>query len=221
MKKKWKWGILGSFVFLLSVGLFLIFAPQGNSLVYQYLLWSKNEKLRPWVMRNLQNLGPHGLSGLRMALSHENWEVQAIAADGIGKLGADGEDAVPDLVPLLKSENKDLRRRVVWALGNIGTKASIEGLATGLDDENQFVRQYVCEALEKAGPKAEFAVPQLAMRLEKDSFWEVRELSAKILGKLGPAAASALPTLEKSAKTDEDDDVKVACQEALTALKSS
>lgn len=221
MKKKWKWGILGAFLSLILMGLLLFFTPQGNSLLYQYLLWSKNEKLRPWVMRNLQNLGPHGLAGLRMALAHEDWEVQATAADGIGKLGPEGEEAVPDLVPLLKSENKDLRRRVVWALGNIGTKASIEGLATGLDDENQFVRQYVCEALEKAGPKAEFAVPQLAQRLEKDSFWEVRELSAKILGKLGAAAKEALPTLEKSAQSDEDDDVKAACVSAIKALKAS
>jgi HEAT repeat protein len=219
MKKAVKPGVLLTFVSVILLFVFIVFVPFGNALFFEFVMWSRNEKLRPWALRNLQNLKLRGLNGLRQALTHEDFETRSVAADGIGQLGPDGAPAVNDLIKLLIDKEVEVRRRVVWALGNIGTEESLRGLTKAIEDENEFIRQYVCQALFDAGPRAAFAVDKLALRLEKDDNWEVRELSAKTLGMLGKAASAAIPTLEKTAK-DDDEDVAAASSAALKKIRS-
>jgi hypothetical protein len=64
MKKAFKRGCLALFIGLAVLALcvlFLIFTKPGQALTYEVIIWSRNTKLRPWALRNLEQLGLRGL----------------------------------------------------------------------------------------------------------------------------------------------------------------
>ncbi len=111
-----------------------------------------------------------------------------------------GEPAVPGLVKTLGRPATEDRTVVIGLLGDMGGKAqsAVEPLAALLEDPNEDVRQAAMTALEKIGPQAAAATPDLIVILKgkgeaRDPAWLAR--AAKVIGRIGPPARAAVPLL--------------------------
>ena len=62
---------------------------------------------------------------------------------------------IPDLIPLLKDEYKDVRKLAAYALGRMGksAKSAVPSLTLLLKDRDEDVRSAAAEALQKLGYK--------------------------------------------------------------------
>jgi HEAT repeat protein len=72
-------------------------------------------------------------------------------------------------------------------------------------------------ALEKIGPDARAAVPQLTIALN-DSEWSVRRQAVLALGQIGPDAHPALPALRRLQNGDPNGLVRKAVEQALPKI---
>lgn len=94
-----------------------------------------------WEMRIaahdlLLSLNIPPLQGLRQALIDPDYDFDKTAFVLLGQLK---EIALPTLLFALHDEEMDVRRRAVWALGEIQDKAAVPGLVRALHDENNLV----------------------------------------------------------------------------------
>jgi HEAT repeat protein len=113
----------------------------------------------------------------------------------------------------LKSEDKAVRLKAAWELGNFGTaaKSAVPTLAGLLrEDKEKDVRTYAGQALAQIGPAA---VPALTDAL-KDADAGVRYRAARALGLIGPEAKAALPALVEALQ-DKDDQVRAMAAHSL------
>src|SRR5262249_35568369 len=128
---------------------------------------------------------------------------------------------VPTLISLLKDQDRDVRARVVAALGNFGgqahqvlpvLRAALREAA--LKDDDASVRTLAAHALLQAGPEPDAEVAGLidSLRNEVDV---LRFHAAAALGNLGRAARPAEPALIHAALWDEDPAVRVEAAMAL------
>lgn len=115
------------------------------------------------ILEVVASFGREGVEPLRRALKSNHASTRGYAADGLGKIGANAEDAVPDLVQALKDDDARARRNAVRALQKIGrlTEQSIPAIADLLEDDDPEVVVQACEALRQFGPAAQVALPQL------------------------------------------------------------
>ena len=107
---------------------------------------------------------------------------------------------MPGLVKTLGRPATEDRTVVIGLLGDMGGKAqsAVEPLAALLEDPNEDVRQAAMTALEKIGPQAAAATPDLIVILKgkgeaRDPAWLAR--AAKVIGRIGPPARAAVPLL--------------------------
>lgn len=125
---------------------------------------------------------------LRAMLADPDPEVQARGALGLSQIGPEAKDAVPELIPLLKSRNALARQNAGVALAAIGPEAkdAVSGLTEALKDSEWAVRRQSAMALGAIGPDAKSALPALK-RLDADPQKVVRDAAkqarAKIEGK--------------------------------------
>ncbi|MHC4253629.1 MAG: HEAT repeat domain-containing protein, partial [Planctomycetota bacterium] len=125
--------------------------------------------------------------------SRYSW-VRLLAANLLGEMGPEAEEAVPSLTAALLSTNTQLQHNAAIALGKIGSTshgvvaALVELLA---EDEDYQSRSAAAKALGMLGPKAKEAVPALA-RAMADRAHGVRCDAAEAMEKMGPAAAGAV-----------------------------
>jgi HEAT repeat protein len=114
------------------------------------------------------------------------------AADNLGKLGRNAEQAVPALVELLADENETVRAAAADALGDIGIvddRVVLELLAiTGDDGHPYYPRVHANATLAKLGVAA---VPALIAALDSDTL-RVRTAACQTLGEIGAQAVPAL-----------------------------
>jgi HEAT repeat protein len=106
--------------------------------------------------------------------------------------------ALPGLSELLKDPNTDCRKRVLFALGQIGPAAhtALQPLMAALSDRDDAVRAGAALVLQSIGPKASAAVPALIVNLQARSP-EVRYRTASALGHIEAGAKEACrPLLE-------------------------
>jgi HEAT repeat protein len=124
----------------------------------------------PYVIGNaidaLTALGPKALEGIGAALMRPG--VQKYAIRLVYRMGPEAEQAVPELIEVLKQtprneDDLEFRKEVQIALGAIGPAAApaLPQLLQSLDSEDQEVRGSACYALAKIGPQAEGAVRRL------------------------------------------------------------
>lgn len=110
------------------------------------LVWAsgdESEEVRKWVVRGLECLGrPHPTDVERLSelLTDLNPDVAYWAATLLGRLGPDAAPAVQALASALVLFPIAVRRRVAWALGEIGSLAasslpSLRLAATDNDEE--------------------------------------------------------------------------------------
>jgi HEAT repeat protein len=128
---------------------------------------------------------------------------------------------VPILISLLKDPDRDVRLRVIMALGNFGGQAHrvLPVLRSALKetaakDYDDSVRNRAAHALLQVGPEPDTQVAGLIDSLQNEL--EVLRFNAAIaLGNLGRHARPAVPALIHTALWDEDHAVRVQAAMAL------
>ena len=105
-------------------------------------------------------------------------------------MGAEGKEAAPALLELLKNPDKDF-----WE-----------------------PRSYGAVALARMGTKEKAMLPALIEGVQQPAYKEVRLQAARTLGEMGAEAAPALPALKEAAK-DKDAEVAKAAADALKQLE--
>jgi hypothetical protein len=123
---------------------------------------------------------------LRAMLANGDPEVQARGGFALSRLGAEARDAVPDLIPLLKSEAALTRQNAALALAAIGpdARAAVPALTEALKDSEWAVRRQAALALGAIGPAAKSASPALK-KLESDPQKLVRDAARQARDKTG------------------------------------
>jgi hypothetical protein len=130
-------------------------------------------------------------------------------------------DLVPILLSLLNDNDRNVRVRVLTALGNFGGQAHRVMPAlraalkeTALKDDDESVRNHAAHALLQVGPEPDSEVAGLTDSLHNEL--EVLRFHAAIaLGNLGRDARSAVPALIHAALWDVDSAVRVEAAAAL------
>lgn len=126
-------------------------------------------------------------------LNSDNAADQRSAATALGRMGADAKEAVPQLVPLLDSQ--DASGEAARAIGQIGGTEAVPDLITQLNSENEAVRRQVARALGAIGTEARDAVPNLIEIAKSSSTGEERKDAVQALGQIGSEAEAAVPEL--------------------------
>jgi len=125
-----------------------------------------------------------------------------------------GEISVPELLPMLKDPDKDVRKFAVDILGNIGHKSAIPALEPLADDPDVNVRAATVEALGKIGDPRGL---NILMKALDDKEW-VRIYAIESLSKIGTTeVASRLVPLLK----DKSPIIKIAVVKALGKIGES
>jgi HEAT repeat protein len=128
---------------------------------------------------------------------------------------------VPALVSLLKDPDRNVRARVVAALGTLGgqahqvlpvLRAALKEAA--LEDADQSVRAQATHALLQVGPEPDSDIAGLIDALHNE-LEIVRFHASTALGDLGRDARAAVPVLIHTALWDEDPAVRVEAAVAL------
>jgi len=115
---------------------------------------------------------------------------QVLAADALGRMGPDAEEAVPDLVQLIHAKNENVRFHATKALVDIG-EVAVPSLVSALKKQEPAVRVAAVDVLGNIGPAAKEAVHDLATLLG-DENQDVSRHAASALGRIGPAAVPEL-----------------------------
>lgn len=159
---------------------------------------------------------------------------------GIGKMPIEGEDywsqdftrnlktGKTELQLLYSVKNPDTRNLQVRFVNNLYPLFSLDAGARQAADELRLtkliedlsgpdvaVRTNVANTLNKMGPKAKSAVPELIKLLSEDNVDDIRKLAAFVLGGIGPDAKSAAPELIKLLSDDNIDEVREFAAYAL------
>jgi hypothetical protein len=98
------------------------------------------------------------VSVLRARLEAPDVDMRRDAAQALGQLGEDAEEAIPELIVALRDADPIVRRRAAHALGNIGPKAkeARTALRWTILDKDRFVFQTAATALRRIeGQKTE------------------------------------------------------------------
>jgi len=125
---------------------------------------SKTDHTSICAAEALQQIGEDSVPGLIKALSAKDEEIRFGAAGALEYFGDDAADIVPALVDSLKDSDWMVRWRSSRTLGSLGqmpeiaVPASVERLRT---DSNGSVKSYAIFALQKFGPRAALAIPEL------------------------------------------------------------
>jgi hypothetical protein len=138
------------------------------------------------------------LPDLAADLSAPNTWVRLAAVDALEMQGADAAPAAPALVRALEDRNRFVRWAAARVLGRMGPVAEVDaavaGLARLLYDTDLNVRLAAELALERWGPRAAAAVPDLTHWVSHGDP-EGREGAIRALERIGEAAQPAIPAI--------------------------
>jgi HEAT repeat protein len=144
--------------------------------------------------------------------------IRAKAAKDLGRIGAEGQVAIPALCKALGDPSAEVRVQASLALTKLEPKGNsvVPALSKAVTDEIPIVRMNALLTLSRLGPDAKEAVPQLvrALRDEKNLTRiypfprSVFEMSVETLGQIGPDAKEAVGDLTKIMNTKEKDILK-------------
>jgi HEAT repeat protein len=141
-------------------------------------------------------------------LSYKNDDVCSEAANALIALG---EKVLPYLLPIVESDDEQVRYWVIYILGKFQNRQVLNVLISRLNSRDA---AYVAFSLGELGDKK--ATNPLIEALSNDD-WYVRTHAAKALGKIGDATAvKALIEL----LSDKNPQVRLSGVEALAALKA-
>src|SRR5262249_31077751 len=143
----------------------------------------------------------------------------------LAAIGADAEEAVPDLVKALKHEDEMVRARSAYALGEIGkgAKGAVEALTAALADPKPTVRVHAAQSLWAIEGKAEAEVRVRRDLVEAKGLPPpLRTSAAETLGKIGPKAkgadGEAAVTALMRAAGEQEESLRAAAVQGLGTL---
>ncbi len=169
-----------------------------------------------------QDIAGRNLSQWTQDLSASNETVQLRAAKMIGQFG---EQAVPQLVTMLQSENDAVRYWTASHLGNLGKKAATaaEPLKGAVNDSSFPVRMAINYALSRVDRAGPWFVSLIKGVESKDR--STACAAADFFARIGPPAASALATLQtvfdKQSKRGGDYHIKGEVKNALRNIRNT
>jgi HEAT repeats len=149
-----------------------------------------------WLKRKLEECTKYNSGGVVRYIITTEWQKHEEGANIIWALGSAAKPAIPALIQLLQSQDRDIAMRAVDALPGAGTNA-IPPLIELLDSANQDVRQRAMTALGLLGRQAHAAaiapivVPAIVHFIQT----ETNDIYFWTLGNFGTNAESAVPVL--------------------------
>lgn len=176
----------------------------------------------------VQALGKSGSEGKEMipaltaSLKDEDPSVRASAAEALSYLGPKAQTAVPALIAALKDAEWHEGKALVKALRKIGieNKEAILDFVAALQEKSWGVNGIPSMAQIKVGPQVKAAVPRL-LALLRDSKPMKQLIICFVLASIGPPAKDAITSLEKVAKHDPTEFVRLAAYTALVRIDHS
>ncbi len=173
------------------------------------------------ALAQMRPLPDKAVAAIRPFLKDENSVARTRAVVVLGRMGFDGEEAIPDLVEVLTStkETEVIRKKVADALAEMGEKVGPHILKCSTH-ENARARRWVAIILGKMKSPPPEAVTTLIGILEKDSIDLVRVAAAEALSEFGPEAKSALTMLDRQAAADKSPMVRRAASLAATKIRA-
>lgn len=183
----------------------------------------------PHVRQAVCNFMPHhagsrvGIAALVRALDDPDPGVRLAAAQRLGRIGLDAEEALPDLRRAAEDKESSVRGAASEATRTIEAKASdfrtrvLPGTMDDLEHPDPDVRRGAAEVLGRLGPRSAPAVPALIRALE-DRDASIRLASANALGLIGTAARDALSALA-AREADPDERVRRSAKAARLAMR--
>jgi len=169
----------------------------------------------------LARLAPASLPALptlmRLVQADDDASMRSIAAEALGALGGDAEQAVPVLADALADPSPLVREDAARALGRIGADAavSVPALARALDDPDQLTREFAVESL-SSFPDDGHAVAPLLVEQLRDGSPTIRRKAAQSLGRVGAGEAGA--ALRRVTVRDPDRHVRDAARRATADI---
>ena len=148
------------------------------------------------------------------ALEDPSPRVRQVAVESFQNLGTEAATFVPQLLPRLHDEDKDVRLAVVDLLGQIGSPDVMPHIVDALKDANEWVRIRAIEAL--GLHKAAEAVPTLAQMLEDAS----PMVAFKIIEALGAIGGNVAFSVLLGMMDHEDPEIQHAAAEAVAAIQA-
>ena len=149
-------------------------------------------------------------------------QFRRVAAQGIGRLGANGAAALPALEHALANDkDPNVRQSSASSIGQLGVAgaAALPVVTKALsDDDAPVVRARAAYVIVELGNANATELPALELAL-KDDDEEVRSAAATAIGKFGPGAADAIhPLIE--AMSDSKNDKPSAAGESVADIAS-
>ncbi len=154
-------------------------------------LGSRSDGVRNTAKLVLSTIGAPAVPDLIRALSNaEDDQHQGLAAETLGRIGADAASAVAPLNQALNSDHLHVRRLAAEALGRIGAAAepAVTNLLKKLADDNLAVRGMAAKALAQIESAIEVAAPAVLQLL-------VHKSDAVRQDAVGALAAMGRPTI--------------------------
>jgi HEAT repeat protein len=165
----------------------------------------------------LAAIGKPAVEGLRGLLKEGKVGVRAESAMALGRIGADADAAVPDLIVLLGEKNERVRREASIALGHIGTAAALPLVAASARGD-AIIRASAVEGMAYlTAPTDE--VNAAVLKCARDAAPAVRAAATKSLARLKLTDDALLPVLEENVRHD-DDQVRLAVVNLLVARRT-
>lgn len=154
------------------------------------------------------------LDTIAAALDDPSPRVRQVAVEAFLNLGPQAAEYLPQLLPRLNDESKDVRVAVVELLGQLGTPDVLPYIAEALNDENEWVRMRAIEAL--GTHRIEDAVPRLAELFEGAS----PMVGQKIIEALGNIGGNRAFTVLLGMMDHEDPEIQHAAADAVAMIQA-
>jgi|HubBroStandDraft_1064217.scaffolds.fasta_scaffold43067_2 HEAT repeat protein len=168
-----------------------------------------------WRLRESVTRYPGRATDLKHAfaagLKNDDDSVRRLSVEGLGDMGQNAADLLPELQGLVDDPSPEVRPAVVEALGKMG---SVDSLRQVIASPDQQVRSEAIRALASNGAAA---IPALESELNDRSETNAKE-AATALSKFGRQALPALSSLEHLASKSADPSTRGAAIEALKNL---
>lgn len=141
--------------------------------------------------------GDH-IAALVEALTDEDDEVRLLAAEVLGEMGDEAEEALPAMIRSLEDSDRIVRIAAVYAVVDFAKRsiAAIPILETWLDGDDEFSCVAAAAAIIRIDPsRAGDVLPILVDALESD--YGIQCHAAWSIGQIGDVAREAIPALRQ------------------------
>lgn len=141
----------------------------------------------PYALEKIDIQNPKVLLGLKNAFSDPHPFMRGCALASFSRAGESAKFAIPDVIAMLKDDDKGVRWEAILTLGEIGIHASkqvVPELQKCLNDEDRKIRYWAIFALEKLGAEANGTIPELKRIADSDPDLQVRKMAIAVIQRL-------------------------------------